>query len=152
MSSPRVEATWQGRKISKDIKVAVIALFDRALVVQKRQGDFKVEIDFVTDEVSRDLNKTHRGKDYPTDVLSFGTDVSDSISAEQSLLGSIVIANDILERQAVEYATTADQELVRLTVHGFMHLLGLDHEQDQVEWDQVENQTYEQKQKTITQL
>jgi probable rRNA maturation factor len=77
------------------------------------------------------LNEKYRGKEGPTDVLSFECD--DLCAAEPDepvTLGDVVIAPEIAEAQAEEYGHTVEQELNLLLVHGVLHLLGYDHEAD----------------------
>ena len=77
------------------------------------------------------LNEKYRGKEGPTDVLSFECD--DLCAAEPDepvTLGDVVIAPEVAEAQAEEYGHTVEQELNLLLVHGVLHLLGYDHEAD----------------------
>jgi probable rRNA maturation factor len=78
-----------------------------------------------------ELNTKYRGKEGPTDVLSFECD--DLCAAEPDepvTLGDVVIAPEVAESQADEYGHTVEQELNLLLVHGVLHLLGYDHEDD----------------------
>lgn len=72
----------------------------------------------------RTLNKTYRGLDRATDVLSF--DIGDGL-AQGEPLGDVVISIDTARRQAREYGAPLRTELVRLVVHGTLHLCGYDH-------------------------
>ena len=77
------------------------------------------------DEGIRALNKKYRGKDRPTDVLSFpiGEKVGDKL-----ILGDVVISEETALRQARELGHSLKEEVARLVVHGIIHLLGYDHE------------------------
>lgn len=79
------------------------------------------------------LNAGYRGKEGPTDVLSFPCDDPCAIVGpdEPITLGDVVIAPEVAERQAAEYGHTVEQELNLLLVHGVLHLLGYDHETDE---------------------
>ncbi len=109
----------------------------------------EVSILLVDDADIRKLNRTHRGKDHATDVLSFpmldpepelepgvidaGVDadpVSDAALPGPLMLGDIVISMPTAARQAEEYGHTLQRELGFLTVHGVLHLLGCDHEEE----------------------
>jgi probable rRNA maturation factor len=84
------------------------------------------------DRAVRALNARYRGKDKPTDVLSFpgpGGEVG---------LGDIVISVDTAARNAKEYGRTLPQELDILALHGFLHVLGYDHETDDGTMDRLE--------------
>ena len=73
----------------------------------------------------KELNKTYRGKDRPTDVLSFP--MGDRIDGKL-ILGDVVISLDTARRQAKELGHSLEEEVERLLVHGILHLLGYDHE------------------------
>ncbi len=71
------------------------------------------------------LNRTWRGKNKPTDVLSFSQ--VEGEGAPASALGDVVISVETAARQARRAGTSLDQEMRRLLVHGVLHLLGHDH-------------------------
>jgi probable rRNA maturation factor len=81
------------------------------------------------------LNRDYRQKDYVTDVLSFPVHEQlrpDKKSKEKILthvdLGDLVICKEKARSQAIEFEITYEQELVHLVTHGFLHLIGFDHE------------------------
>ncbi|WP_376788518.1 rRNA maturation RNase YbeY [Thermoflexus sp.] len=82
----------------------------------------------VDEETIRQLNWTYRGIDAPTDVLSFPTPVE--IPPGIRYLGDVVIAFPYAVRQAQREGHPLDGELALLTVHGVLHLLGYDHEDE----------------------
>jgi probable rRNA maturation factor len=88
----------------------------------------RVGIALVSDRRMRGLNRTYRGCDYATDVLSFPAD--DRPSAVDSYLGDIVIARRVARRQARRARHSELTELRILALHGLLHLLGYDHERD----------------------
>lgn len=71
-----------------------------------------------------ELNRDYRYKDYPTDVLSFE-------SGEEDFLGDIAISIDKVIEQAKDIGHSETDELLRLIVHGILHLLGFDHERSE---------------------
>jgi len=75
----------------------------------------------------RGLNAAYRGKDKPTDVLSFELDERPDPSGPP-LLGDVVISVDTAARQAAARGVPLDAEVRLLLVHGILHLLGYDHE------------------------
>jgi probable rRNA maturation factor len=80
---------------------------------------------------SRQLaNQMWRGLDKPTNVLSFPTEVQSEVPGAPVLLGDIVIAYETTKREALERETPFLHHLAHLTVHGFLHLYGYDHEVD----------------------
>jgi probable rRNA maturation factor len=96
-------------------------------------GAVELSIAIVHIEEMAQLNLEYRGKEGPTDVLSFECDDPCVVidSDEPITLGDVVIAPDIAVAQAEEYGHTVEEELNLLLVHGILHLLGYDHEADE---------------------
>lgn len=95
----------------------------------------EVSLSFVDDEAIQSLNREYRGVDSPTDVLSFpmlSEDEWDSLEPED-LLGDIIISIPTAIRQSEQYGHSFERELGFLLVHGFLHLLGYDHETEEQE-------------------
>jgi probable rRNA maturation factor len=84
------------------------------------------------DRAVRALNARYRGKDRPTDVLSFPG------GASEGELGDIVISVETAARNARALGRTLPQELDVLALHGFLHVLGYDHETDDGTMDRLE--------------
>lgn len=91
----------------------------------------------VGDERIRALNRDFRGLDKPTDVLSFRAG-GKSHPGANGYLGDIVISVETADRQARRRGTTLRRELSVLCLHGFLHLLGYDHERDDGTMDRLE--------------
>ncbi|MHA6485889.1 rRNA maturation RNase YbeY [Bacillus cabrialesii] len=93
----------------------------------------EVSVTIVTNEDIQQINKEYRGKDAPTDVISFaleeeGEGEVEILGAEMPpVLGDIIISADRTREQAEEYNHSFKRELGFLAVHGFLHLLGYDH-------------------------
>ncbi len=87
---------------------------------------------FCGDARMRRLNRDYRGKDRSTDVLAFP-------AAGGPLLGDIVVSVPYASRQARRRGEPASREIDRLLVHGFLHLLGYDHETDLGEMEALES-------------
>ena len=82
------------------------------------------------------LNKQYRNVDRPTDVLSFPMFERNEINnLKNDILGDIVISIEQVKNQAIEYGHSFERELSYMTVHGFYHLMGYDHieENDKLE-------------------
>lgn len=109
---------------------AGLAAWLAALVPSRVRGTVTVAL--VSDHRVRILNRTYRGKDYPTDVLSFPGDAGDTAGAPgraaATTLGDIVIAEGVARRQARQYGHPERTEVRTLALHGLLHLLGYDHE------------------------
>lgn len=89
----------------------------------------EVTVALVSDRRMRTLNRTFRGNDYATDVLSFPADAGESPEA-RPLLGDIVIAAGVATRQAGEQRHALGTEFRVLALHGLLHLLGYDHDDE----------------------
>lgn len=88
-----------------------------------------VGVAIVSDARMRVLNRSYRGKDYATDVLSFPA--NDASRDNRRFLGDIVIARGVARRQARDAGHPEAAELRVLALHGLLHLLGYDHEHDE---------------------
>jgi probable rRNA maturation factor len=95
------------------------------------KSESSVTIAFVSDSKIRTLNKTFRGIDKPTDVLSFP-------AGETNELGDIAISVETAARQAKENGLTLTGEIAQLILHGLLHLSGYDHETDNGEMNREE--------------
>jgi probable rRNA maturation factor len=97
----------------------------RRLLLRHRAGNPEITLAFVGERAIRTLNRRFMNKDKPTDVLSFP--LRKNGADGRFYLGDIVIAVPLAFRQSRENGTSLERELARLTVHGFLHLLGYDH-------------------------
>ena len=84
--------------------------------------DTEVTIRLVDEEEGRHLNKTYRGKDYATNVLTF------PLTEVPHLIGDIVICASVVKSEAVGQNKPLEAHYAHLTVHGLLHLQGYDHE------------------------
>lgn len=124
-------------------------------VVQKTleeevEGDYEVSISFVDNDEIKQLNKQYRNKDTATDVLSFPLmefeeteedyEDEEEYVQEDRLLGDIVISLEKAKEQAQEYGHSIERELSFLVVHGVLHLLGMDHEDEDEEKEMISKQ------------
>ncbi len=83
---------------------------------------------FVNDTYIQALNKAYRGKDKPTDVLSFNYEEERS---DSDLGGEIYVSVETAERQAKDHKHSFEDELIKLIVHGILHVHGHDHEEEE---------------------
>lgn len=105
-------------------------LYDVVKAVLDNEGlsmDYEVSITFVDKDEIHKLNREYRKVDRPTDVLSFPINEEFLIEGVESMLGDIVICMDIAKDQAREYGHSLDREIMYLTCHSMLHLLGYDH-------------------------
>ena len=111
-------------------KDRIIRLLDQAAATLGIGGEIAVV--FAGDALLRRLNRDYRFKDKPTDVLSF-----ESKDADVGL-GDIVISVETARANALRFGRTLDQELEILALHGFLHVLGYDHENDRGQMEALE--------------
>jgi probable rRNA maturation factor len=103
----------------------------QALLEAIGQADAELSLVLVDDAEGASLNEGFRGHKGPTDVLSFSLLEGDHAEHRGSLLGDVVIAVSVAQRQAAEIGHPLADELLRLTIHGVLHLLGHDHEEEE---------------------
>jgi probable rRNA maturation factor len=117
---------------------ALAGVAERLLAEIGERGT-SVSLTFVRDPEMRALNRAHRGKDAPTDVLSFPLYPPEAFDragvtrplphadAPERMLGDIVVSVDTARRQAAEYDAPLAREVERLLIHAVLHLAGHDH-------------------------
>ncbi len=125
-----------------------VRLAEQVLEAEGVTGEAELSVLYVDETSMSDLHKRFLGKDGPTDVLSFPIDGEPEESGRHPdsggsgpgdraepddlpmLLGDVVICPAVAVRNAPEHAGTYDDELALLLVHGILHLLGMDHDDD----------------------
>ncbi|QHB17796.1 rRNA maturation RNase YbeY [Mannheimia pernigra] len=115
----------------------------KALSIEAKTENFpesEITIRIVDEAESHELNLTYRGKDKPTNVLSFPFEVPEGI--EMPLLGDLVICRQVMEKEAKEQQISEESHWAHLSVHGTLHLLGYDHieEKDAVKMESLETE------------
>ncbi|AKL77047.1 MULTISPECIES: rRNA maturation RNase YbeY [Bacillus] len=128
-----IDIVDETNSVSADALQEVEKLLQFAAEKEGIQDQAEVSVTIVTNEEIREINRDYRGKDTPTDVISFaleeeGEDEVEIIGADMPpVLGDIIISADRTKEQAEEYGHSFMRELGFLAVHGFLHLLGYDH-------------------------
>lgn len=130
---------FQNRQKIVSITPAIRTLIRKAVSETLKEENFsrpaEISVSFVDNGEIHELNLEYRGKDKPTDVLSFpmweedGPDAGDVDPANAAvMLGDIVISAEKAVEQAAEYGHSPEREFAFLAVHSTLHLLGYDHE------------------------
>tara|TARA_B100001769_G_scaffold167569_1_gene131899 strand:+ start:614 stop:1063 length:450 start_codon:yes stop_codon:yes gene_type:complete len=97
---------------------------------EENLSDNTINIRIVNDKEMVDLNKQFRRKNSSTNVLSFiNHDISKSMTGD---LGDIAINYDFIKRESKEQGKTFDDHIIHMLIHGIYHILGLDHENDEM--------------------
>ncbi|WAT04850.1 rRNA maturation RNase YbeY [Rouxiella badensis] len=107
-------------------------------VLPQFQEESEVTIRIVDEAESHELNMTYRGKDKPTNVLSFPFEAPPGM--EMPLLGDLVICRQVVEQEAREQNKALNAHWTHMVVHGSLHLLGYDHieEEEAEEMEAIE--------------
>ncbi len=132
-----LDVTWEEDTILLERREPLAILLEQAIkeAIQLSGGPEEAEVSLmlVDDKRIHELNREYRGVDRSTDVLSFAlqdeTDEPDS-EFEDEMLGDIVISVERAREQAGDYGHSFEREIVYLAVHGTLHLLGYDHEEE----------------------
>jgi probable rRNA maturation factor len=128
-----------GQELFEPLEAAVTEAINQAIAAAGGPEKSQIGLLIVSDEAIHELNKDYRGVDSPTDVLSFPlldpgqpiTSADIDHDTGEVLLGDIVISLPTAQRQAVEYGHSLGRETAYLAVHGALHLMGQDHEDEE---------------------
>lgn len=101
-----------------------------AVLGTTRGGRSELSVVFTDDAAVRELNAGWRGKDKPTNVLSFPAFSTSPDAPLPPMLGDIVLAAETVAREAALEGKPLANHITHLVVHGLLHLLGYDHETD----------------------
>jgi probable rRNA maturation factor len=119
---------WQTLPEAEDVARRAIAA---AAAAGKVRRNAELSVLLCDDEAIAVLNGRWRGQEKPTNVLSFpAVPLHDAAPLDRTPLGDIAIAYETLVREAAEGGKTASDHLAHLVVHGFLHLVGYDHQTD----------------------
>lgn len=127
-------------KDEKLIREAISACYE----MEGISSDYQISLSFVLNNEIQQLNKHYRGKDVPTDVLSFPMDGPENVP--EKLLGDVVISVEKMMEQAEAFGHSVEREMIYLIVHSTLHLIGYDHidEDDKDKMRQKEEMIMEQ--------
>ncbi|GBF75425.1 rRNA maturation RNase YbeY [Paenibacillus sp. 598K] len=152
-----MQLDWSNEQEQVEIPEAWIARLEQLLqlaAVAEGLADGEVALTFVDDAEIHRLNRDYRGIDRPTDVLSFamqeeGEEESGIVYDEETegaaelvsgMLGDIIISAERALAQSEEYGHSLEREIGFLFVHGFLHLIGYDHQDEESEREMTSKQ------------
>ncbi|MGO4544386.1 rRNA maturation RNase YbeY [Paenibacillus sp. 2TAB23] len=152
-----LQLEWSNDQDKQEIPDAWISKLEQLLQLAGESEGIaggEVSLTFTGDEEIHELNREYRGIDRPTDVLSFamqedGVDELDIIFEVEheedadpisGMLGDIIISVDTALAQSEEYGHSLEREIGFLFVHGFLHLIGYDHQDDETEAEMTAKQ------------
>ena len=133
-----LDISWEEESIELERRDALAELLNKAIeeAILLSSGPVEAEVSLmlVDDQRIHGLNLEYRGVDRSTDVLSFALqeemDGEPDSEFEDDMLGDIVISVERAREQAAEYEHSFEREIIYLAVHGTLHLLGYDHEEE----------------------
>lgn len=123
---PSHDALAETAKTAIEAATTVARLADRS-ILSGSDLDGEVSIVFTDDAAIRVLNERWRGQDKATNVLSFA---QDGPGRKAGMLGDIVLAQETVAREAALAGKLLNHHIAHMIVHGFLHLLGYDHQND----------------------
>lgn len=153
-----VKLEWSNNQDVCQIDAMLVKLLERILQVAAKMEELaegEISLAFVNDGQIRELNYNYRGVDRPTDVLSFPLNESfqdgerdiiyelggkDELHDMNNLLGDIIISAERAQEQANHYGHSLEREIGFLFVHGFLHLLGYNHQDEGSEQVMIDKQ------------
>jgi probable rRNA maturation factor len=96
--------------------------------LREERDQAEVVIRLVDESEIQELNREYRNKDKPTNVLSFASNLPAVV--DSSLLGDLVICSSVVQHEAMEQGKSEEMHWAHMVVHGVLHLLGYDHQDD----------------------
>lgn len=124
-------ADEQDRPVDSD---ELVALAQHVMREQRVRPEMELSVLLVDEATMASLNQQHMGEDGPTDVLAFPMDAPGETPADApAVLGDVVLCPAVAEQQAPGQGRRVEDEIRLLTVHGILHLLGMDHADEQEE-------------------
>ena len=129
---------YMNKRMTKGLNLPYFADIENELWHQKPKT---LDI-YITDGTEgRELNLEARGKNYPTNILSYPSEMPVNIIELMPTLplGELIICHEVVVREAAEQDKTVAQHISHLVTHGVLHVLGFDHELGQAEQDEMES-------------
>ena len=108
------------------VREAVVGRVLQQLLALVGETTSEISIEFVGDARMRRLNRGYRQKDQTTDVLAFA--YREAGGPATPMLGDVVVSVPTAKRQAESLGHSLNEELIRLLIHGLLHVVGYDHE------------------------
>ncbi len=110
-------------RVSDDLLSFIVKSGQRIMRIEGCLEEAELSVVLTDDDQIKELNTEYRGIATPTDVLSFPQE-------DEYILGDVIISLPTAQRQALQGGRTLNEELCVLLIHGILHLLGYDHEED----------------------
>ena len=124
----------------------VESILQHAAQLEEVEEPSELSVTYLTNAEIHEVNREWRGKDAPTDVISFVASEGDNIGSDENYIGDIFINMDAVKRQAESYSHSRKREFCFLLAHGLLHCLGYDHQskkEEEIMFDLQERILYE---------
>ncbi|UVW28200.1 rRNA maturation RNase YbeY [Massilia sp. H6] len=128
-----LEVQYADTRLEKELTEAMLQRWVEVALL----GPAELTIRLVDAEEGQTLNRTYRGKDYATNVLTFAYNEGEELGEDDATQADIILCTDVLLREAQEQNKTVEEHAAHLVVHGVLHAQGYDHEHDE-EADEME--------------
>lgn len=122
-----LEVQYADTRLEQELTEAMLQRWVEAALL----GPAELSIRFVDAEEGLALNRQYRGKDYPTNVLTFAYNEGEELGEDDPTQADIILCTDVLLREAEEQGKTVEEHAAHLVVHGVLHAQGYDHEHDE---------------------
>ena len=116
--------TKETKELFPEKRVKVIV---KKILTLLKRTESELSLSFVSGKTIKELNRDYRNKDESTDILSFSQQ-SDFQIGQKELLGDLIISVDDLKDNSNYFSVDLEEELIRLLIHGILHLTGWDHQ------------------------
>jgi probable rRNA maturation factor len=122
-----LEVQYADTRLEQELTEAMLQRWVEAALL----GPAELSIRFVDAQEGLALNRQYRGKDYPTNVLTFAYNEGEELGEDDPTQADIILCTDVLLREAEEQGKTVEEHAAHLVVHGVLHAQGYDHEHDE---------------------
>ena len=122
-----LEVQYADTRLEKELTEAMLQRWVEVALL----GPAELTIRFVDAEEGQTLNRTYRGKDYATNVLTFAYNEGEELGEDDATQADIILCTDVLLREAQEQKKTVEEHAAHLVVHGVLHAQGYDHDHDE---------------------
>lgn len=120
-----LDNSWEGGELS----AGLVGRVERVLRLTGQPPEAELSLVICGDEAIAALNQQWLGRQGPTNVISFAQHEGEGPALNPEILGDVVVSADTARREAADYGLEPDEHLMRLIIHGILHILGYEHEQ-----------------------
>lgn len=120
-----LDNSWEGG----ELPAGLVERVERVLALAGQPPEAELSLVICGDEEIAAINQQWLNREGPTNVISFAQNEGDGPALNPEILGDVVVSADTARREAAEHGLAPDEHLMRLIIHGILHILGYEHEQ-----------------------